>query len=52
MNESQYKTAVEPTPGTVAVMRLANSHHHQVEQNLSSAWDRYSLAVHFGLADA
>lgn len=41
---------VEPLPGTVAVMRLAGEHHHQVEPNLSTNWDRYSLAVHFGQA--
>jgi len=39
---------VEPLPGTVAVMRLAGEHHHQVEPNHSEGWDRYSLAVHFG----
>lgn len=39
---------VEPRPGTLAVMRLADGHHHQVEPNFSADWDRYSLAVHFG----
>lgn len=40
---------VEPLGNTVAVMRLADGHYHQVEQNLASAWDRYSVAVHFGI---
>lgn len=43
---------MEPLPNTVAVMRLANGHYHQVEQNLSTDWDRYSIAVHFGVKDA
>ncbi|PCN47432.1 hypothetical protein Csp2054_12265 [Curtobacterium sp. 'Ferrero'] len=41
---------VEPRPGTVAVMRLAGHHFHQVEANHSGDWDRYSIAVHFGRA--
>lgn len=39
---------VDPIPGTVALMRLAGGHYHQVEQNFSRSWDRYSMAVHFG----
>ncbi|MFJ5144453.1 2OG-Fe(II) oxygenase [Curtobacterium sp. NPDC088465] len=39
---------VEPRPGTVAMMRLAGEHFHQVEPNTSTDWTRYSIAVHFG----
>lgn len=40
---------VEPVPGSVAVMRLAGGHFHQVQPNHSDSWDRYSIAVHFGV---
>lgn len=42
---------VEPLSNTVAIMRLADDHFHQVEQNVSRSWDRYSIAVHFGLSN-
>ena len=35
-------------PGTVAFMHLAGDHYHQVEQNYSQSWERYSMAVYFG----
>lgn len=40
---------VSPAPRSVAIMRLAGGHFHQVQPNTSSSWDRYSIAVHFGL---
>lgn len=43
---------VEPVPGSVAVMRLAGGHFHQVQPNNSDSWDRYSIAVHFGVDGA
>jgi Rps23 Pro-64 3,4-dihydroxylase Tpa1-like proline 4-hydroxylase len=40
---------VRPVPGSIAVMRLSGGHYHQVCTNVSNAWTRYSLAVHFGV---
>lgn len=42
-------TVVDPVPNSIAVMRLADNHYHQVEPNFSITWSRYSLAIHFGL---
>ena len=35
-------------PGTVAFMCLTGDHYHQVEQNYSQSWERYSMVVYFG----
>ncbi|MEV8215243.1 2OG-Fe(II) oxygenase family protein [Leifsonia sp. NPDC077715] len=40
---------VPPKAASVAMMRLAGGHFHQVQPNLSAEWHRYSLAVHFGV---
>lgn len=40
---------VSPLPGTYALMKLTNGHYHFVTQNTSTSWDRYSIAVHWGV---